>query len=204
MDLTQGYFQAPLSESARIYTAFITFMGIFEYLRVPMGPKGSPAYFQSVIATVVLAGLIYIICELYMDDVMVFADEEDEFIRRLRLIFERFRKHKLTANPKKCWFGLPECEFVGRELSATGISMSKMKKDSVINFPLPRVGSELKKFLGLVNYFIDHFRDRALILKPLQDLVHDYLNVKHKKIVWTDTARAAFETIKDTTYPNLD
>jgi hypothetical protein len=60
MDLTQGYFQAPLSENSRIYTSFILFMCIFEYLRVPMGPKGAPPYFQSTMATVVLVGLIYI------------------------------------------------------------------------------------------------------------------------------------------------
>ena len=39
MDLTSGYHQAPLSESSRKYTAFTTFMGVYEWLRVPMGPK---------------------------------------------------------------------------------------------------------------------------------------------------------------------
>ena len=52
MDLTSGYHQAPLDESSQILTAFITFMGIFKYLRVPMGIKGASAYFQVIMATV--------------------------------------------------------------------------------------------------------------------------------------------------------
>jgi hypothetical protein len=39
-----------------------------------MGLKGAPAYFQSVMATEVLGGLVMNICEIYLDDVIVFAD----------------------------------------------------------------------------------------------------------------------------------
>jgi hypothetical protein len=192
MDWTQGFFQAPLSKSARIYTAFITFMGIFKYLRVPMGPKGAPAYFQSMMATIV----IYTVCELYMDDILIYAQTQNEYLTRLRLGFDRFRKHKLTANPKKCWFGLTECEFVGRELSEKGISMTKLKKSFVVDFPLPRVGNELKSFIGLVNYYRDHLRDIPYIIKPLKDLLRDYDKVRHRKITWTVETRIAFATIQ--------
>ena len=73
MDLTKGYYQAPLAESSRHLTAFITLAGMYEWLRVPMGLKGAPAYFQRIMSTVVLAGLIYKICEIYLDDVIVHA-----------------------------------------------------------------------------------------------------------------------------------
>ena len=79
LDLTSSYHQAPLAANSRLYTAFITLMGIFEWLRVPMGLKGAPSYFQQVMATVVLAGLMYIICELYLDDIIVHGKTEDEF-----------------------------------------------------------------------------------------------------------------------------
>jgi hypothetical protein len=45
IDLTQGYHQAPLSLTARMFTAFITFCGIFHYLRLPFGSKRAPSYF---------------------------------------------------------------------------------------------------------------------------------------------------------------
>jgi hypothetical protein len=103
IDLTSGYHQAPLSAAAQLATAFICFMGVFQWLRVPMGLKGAPAYFQRVMATVVLVGLIYTTCELYLDDIFLYADTEQAFLARIRQVFERFRKHRITANPKNAY-----------------------------------------------------------------------------------------------------
>jgi hypothetical protein len=50
MDLTSGYHQAPLSKSSQAASAFITDIGTFEWLRVPMGLKGAPSYFQAEMA----------------------------------------------------------------------------------------------------------------------------------------------------------
>ena len=51
-------------------------MGLYEWLRVPMELKRAPAYFQRMIATVVLVGSIHMICESYIDDVCVIAQLE--------------------------------------------------------------------------------------------------------------------------------
>ena len=64
MDLTQGYHQAPLILATRAYTSFITFSGVYQFTRLPFGPKRAPSYFQEIMATVVLTGLIYMICIL--------------------------------------------------------------------------------------------------------------------------------------------
>jgi hypothetical protein len=66
LDLTQGYHQAPLTLAARVYTAFILSCGVYQFTRLTFGPKRAPSYFQQTMATVVLAGLIYIICEMYI------------------------------------------------------------------------------------------------------------------------------------------
>ena len=58
MDLTKGYYQAPLAESARHLIAFITLAGMYEWLRVHMVLEGAPAYLQRIMLTVVLARLI--------------------------------------------------------------------------------------------------------------------------------------------------
>ena len=105
MDLTQGYHQAPLSYTTKAYTAFITFSGVYEFTRLPFGPKRAPSYFQEIMATVVLVGLIYMICERYIDDCSVFGDTNVEFVSRLRLVFERFRKHNLYLKANKSYFG---------------------------------------------------------------------------------------------------
>ena len=51
-------------------------MGIFEWLRVPMGLKVSASYFQAQMDMTVLAILVYIIGEVYVDDILVNAIKE--------------------------------------------------------------------------------------------------------------------------------
>ena len=64
-DFLNGFHQAPIEEDTQEYTAFTCFMGIFQFTRLPFGPKRAPAYFQEVMTSIVLAGLIYHICEMY-------------------------------------------------------------------------------------------------------------------------------------------
>ena len=78
-----------------------------------MGLKGAPAYFQAALATVVLAGLRYSICELYIDDFIVYASTDDELCDRLILVLERCRRFNITFNPKKVKLGLNRVEYVG-------------------------------------------------------------------------------------------
>jgi hypothetical protein len=101
MDLTSGYHQAPLAQSSRIFTAFICFMGVFRWTRVAMGAKGAASYFQEQLATVVLAGLLCIICKTYLDYKIVYGRNKEEFVELLTLVFERLRKHNITLNPDK-------------------------------------------------------------------------------------------------------
>ena len=93
LDLTAGYHQAPVSQSSIALTAFICFCGLFEYLRVPFDPKGAPSYFQHAMSSMVLAGLIYIICVVYLDDIIIHGRTAVEFLQNLRAVFERIRKH---------------------------------------------------------------------------------------------------------------
>jgi hypothetical protein len=48
-----------------------------------MGPKGSASYFQQIMATVVLIGLVYVCCEVYLDDILIYASNEDDFLKKL-------------------------------------------------------------------------------------------------------------------------
>jgi hypothetical protein len=49
MDLTTGYHQAAMSLASRVYTAFITYTGIYQFKRLPFGPKRAPSYFQEIL-----------------------------------------------------------------------------------------------------------------------------------------------------------
>jgi transposase InsO family protein len=170
-------------------------MGVYQWLRVPMGLKNAASYFQRVMATVVLAGLLYVMCELYIDDVILFGSSDDEFVSNLKEILLRLRKHKIVINPKKCSFGMDHIECVGHTLSAKGVTFSSEKREKVLTFPKPVRMKEMLQFLGLVNYFRDHVSDMTERMKPLRELVKNY--DKRKVLQWTAESETAFFSARD-------
>ena len=141
MDLMSGYHQASITASAKILTAFICFSGMYQFTRLSFGLKRAPSYFQEMMATVVLAGLLYVTCEMYLDDCIVFGNEPDEFLQRLRDVIIRFREKNLFLKAKKCKFGVTRLEYIRRVISKEGLSMSAEKIKSVLDFPqLPPLG----------------------------------------------------------------
>jgi hypothetical protein len=196
-DLTSGYYQAPIAEESRKYTAFTTRNGVYRWKRLPMGLTDAGAYFQHQLSTKVLNGLIHNICALYLDDCMVYASNAQEYVERLRQVFLRFREHKITLNPAKCHLGLTQVEYVGHTISKEGLHFTRDKLDSVLNFPQPQTKRHVKSFLGLANYFRDHIKNHSMRVQPLQDLVEGYQKSKSReKVVWTDECTKAFEDIR--------
>ncbi len=175
MDMTSGIFQISIDAQSRLFTAFITSSGLYQWCRLPMGLKGAAAfYFKRMMASIVLAGLIYITVELYLGDILVYATTEDQFTERLGKVFRRFRHFNITLNPKKCALGIEEVEFVGHILKIDGVHFSAEKKGKVLYFPLPRKQKHLKSFLGLVNYFRDYVENLSVLSKPLNDMTTPY------------------------------
>ena len=195
IDLTSGYHQVPLRKTSQIFTAFISFMGLHQWSRVPMGLKGAAGYFQRILATIVLIGLIYHICELYIDDIVVHAQDAKTYLSNLEQVFQRLKKHKITLNPEKCKFGLQSIEYVGHTIDETGLSFSPQKLDEVLAIEPPTYAKGLRSFLGLASYFRDHIQNLASISKPLQDMITNY--EVRRKLVWTPEGTKAFQLVKD-------
>ncbi|WP_316399578.1 reverse transcriptase family protein, partial [Bradyrhizobium sp. 33ap4] len=87
MDLKSGHWQIEVDERDREKTAFITPYGLYEFKVMPSGLCTPPATFQRVIDTV-LAGPKWQTCLVYLDDVVVFAPDFDEHLRRLGVALE--------------------------------------------------------------------------------------------------------------------
>ena len=88
------------------------------------------------------------ICEMYIDDCTVFGNTNIEFVSRLKLIFERFRKHNLCLKASKYFFGYSELEFVGRVVSEKGLQISRTKIQSVLGFSITRCKQTAEELFG--------------------------------------------------------
>lgn len=151
IDLTSGNFQIPVAEESRKFTAFITEGGLFQWRRLPMGLKGAPSFFQRVMVTIVLAGLVMVICELYLDDLILYAQTCNELLQNFRTVLIRFREFNIYINPEKCKMGLTEVTYVGHTINEEGIHFSREKLDGILNFVKPSTQKGLKSFAGLAN-----------------------------------------------------
>jgi hypothetical protein len=194
MDLTSGYHQAPIHPTCQEFTAFMTDMGLYEWTRLAMGLQGAGPYFQRVLSTEVLPGLIHLICELYMDDCIVPGEDEDSFIERLEQVFQRFADKNITLHPDKCRFGLSEVEYVGHTINKHGCHFTRSRIDSIMDFKDPSTQKELKSFLGFANWFRDHVRDFANIAHPLTNMLRNYN--KRRKLQWTAEGLDSFIKLK--------
>ena len=195
IDLTSGYHQAEVHPESRKYTAFITSMGVYEWVRLPMGIKSAPGYFQSEMAHT-LRGLLYDICELYLDDVIIYGRTKEEYMKNLDTVLSRLREKNVSVNPAKCRFGMRSVEYVGHVVDEKGLTMSEKKIAKVVDFNLPATVKQLRSFLGLVNFFRDHIRDHSRIVKPLHDMIDNKNKNKSAPLRWTDAAKAAFAEMK--------
>jgi transposase InsO family protein len=156
----------------------------------------APSYFQQMMASVVLLGLIYNICEVYLDDIIIYANGHQQFCERLEAVFQRLEEKNISLKAAKLKLGVKKVEYVGREISKDGITMSSKKIKGVTDFPMPRKTTELRSFLGLTNYFRDHVPNHSNVVAPLHKMI-DHAAKKQTLLVWTDEAADAFTAIKE-------
>lgn len=95
---------------------------------------------------IVLAGILYLICEIYVADCILYGETQNIFIANLRKVFE-LRKLKVALKPKKCKLGIFETEYVGRVININGVMINEtITKD--LNFPLPIWFKQFQSFNG--------------------------------------------------------
>ena len=120
MTLTGEFQQALISEETRKYTAFATHVGVYRWLRLPAGLTEAASWFQHSLSTQVLNGLPLYGNEIYLNECMVHATTQEQYIDRLRTALLRFRDSGITINPSKCSLGLSQIEFMGHTIKANG------------------------------------------------------------------------------------
>jgi hypothetical protein len=128
LDFTAGYNQMPLDPASRHLTAFIAMRGLYQWTRVAMELKGSGPYFQRSMSNTVVAGLVYQICELYIDDVLIHGRDFETFLANVRKVFEALREFNIIVSPARTKLGLAEVEYVGHVISATRTSLTEEKR----------------------------------------------------------------------------
>ncbi len=111
LDLKKGYWQIPLSDSAKPKTAFSTPSGHWQYRILPFCLHGAPATFQRLMDIVLCPHQQY--AAAYLDDVVVHSEHWEDHLDHLRRVLMELRRAGLAANPRKCHLALFEAKYLG-------------------------------------------------------------------------------------------
>ena len=140
----------------------------------------------------VLQGLDNVYC--YLDDVLVFHEDEEQHFKAVEEVFRRLREAGLSLSLDKCQFARPSLEFLGYSVSQDGIQPTKRKTQAISKFPEPQKQKDLLGFLGALNYFrhclgklekSDKSLSAAEILAPLYQIATCILPKQAKfKEIW--------------------
>ena len=97
LNLWAGYWQAAIDPESADKTAFVTRRGTFRFKVLSFGLTNAPALFQRLM-DLVLAGLTWEVCLVYLDDIIVMADTFEQHLGRLETVM----RAGLKLNPAKC------------------------------------------------------------------------------------------------------
>lgn len=163
LDQAWGYWQIPVAPEDQEKTAFITYNGLYEFNTMPFGLTSAPATFQRLM-DLILAGLQWHSCLVYLDDVLVFGRTYEEHLERLEKVLIKLQEAGLKLRMKKCHFAKRSISYLGHVISKTGIVPDPSKVKTIIRpqptsansvrslASLPITAGLLKDFLLLLNH----------------------------------------------------
>ena len=189
LDLNMGYYHITLTPFSKRLCTIVTPFGKYEYQRLPMGLSNSPDIFQEKISELMI-GLDFV--RAYIDDILVISSGSwDDHLYKLDTVFSRLSTAGLKVNAKKSFFGKLELEYLGFWITCHGIRPVAKKVEAFLNIAPPTTRKELRRFIGLINYYRDMWIHRSDTLAPLTALTSR--NVPWR---WTEVKQKAFNAMK--------
>ena len=148
IDLCTGYHQMKVKDTDIPKTVFRTRYGHFEFTMMPFRLTNAPAAFMDIMHRVFQPYLDQFIV-VFVDDILIYSQFEEEHEDHLRVVLQWLRDHQLYAKFSKCEFWIIVVRFLGHVVSAPGVSIDPEKVEAVMSWERPKSVFKIRSFLGL-------------------------------------------------------
>src|SRR4029434_8698262 len=127
----------------------------------------------------------------FMDDILVSAPTKERHLAILDEVMKRLEKHGIRIKKSKCAFLQDSLEYLGYRIDAQGLHPTASKVEAIVNAPAPQNVTELRSFLGLLNYYGKFLANVSTLLHPLHQLLHT-----DTPWTWSEKCEDAFKACK--------
>ena len=172
-------------------TAFTTHMGLYEPVVIFFGMTNLPATFQGMMNEILRDMINKGKVAVFIDNVLIGTETEEGHDGIVEEVLRRLEENNLYVKPKKCAWKVQKVNFLGVVIGQGKIEMKEEKVAGVLNWPVPKMVRDVRKFLGLANYYRQFMKDFAKLAQPLNNLTR-----KEEKWRWRSEQQEAFEQLK--------
>ena len=172
-------------------TAFTTHVGLYEPIVMFSGMTNLPATFQGMMNKILKDIINEEKIAAFVDNVLIGTETEEGYDKLVEEVLRRLEKNDLYIKPEKCAWKVQKVNFLGVVIGHGKIEMKEDKVMRVLNWPTPTTVRDVKKFLGLANYYRRFVKDFAKLARPLNNLTR-----KKEKWKWGEKQQKAFKQLK--------
>ncbi|KAF8823985.1 hypothetical protein HHX47_DHR9000281 [Lentinula edodes] len=190
LDLAHAYHLVRIAEGDEWKTTFRTRYGSYKWKVMPFSLMNAPAAFQQFVNDI-FSDMLDVCVIVYLDDILIYSDTPEEHREHVKEVLRCFRHHWLYANPEKCKFNMDTVEYLGYILSPDGLTMSKEKVQTVLEWPVPRKVKDIQSFVGFANFYHHFIYNYSDIVVPMTRLTR-----KGAPWIWDSSCQEAFENLK--------
>ena len=169
-DLRSAYLQMEMDDGSKTLLTKNTDKGLYRLNRLALGIASAPAMWQRVMDQLLsTSGIPKTQC--IIDDIIVTGKPDDEHLHNLGMVLQCLLDAGLRAHPVKTRFFGAKTDYCGNAVSAHELHKLPAKVDAIRDAPQPTNVSQLRSFLGLVNYYARFLPNLSTTLHPLNRLL---------------------------------
>jgi len=191
MDLRWSFNNVRIKEGDKWKRVFTMYVGSFEPTIMFFGMTNLPAMFQAMMNEILRDMINKGKVAAFVDDVLVGTETEEGHDEIIEEVLRRLEENDLYVKLEKCVWKVRKIGFLGVVIGPSRIEMEKEKVDGVLSWPELRNVKDVRKFLGLANYYRRFIKDFAQVVRPMNVLTR-----KDVKWQWRVEQQKAFDELK--------